>query len=221
MDQYYVYLHKKPSGEVFYVGKGRGNRFIKTGNRNKCWKRIVNKYGYVPEVIMDGLTEEESYAKEIEWIKHYKNIGQCDANFTDGGDGVRVKNRWWGNKISMSLSGIKRPSGAKSKSYKDVVSKKQLIRYYVDLKMSSIDIGRKIGISYTTVIERLRYFDIPVRRCGKDRIKIKCSDDGMVFDSISSAAKHYNLFRENIRKVLNGKYKHTGGRKFEYVSNDM
>ncbi len=51
-------------------------------------------------------------------------------------------------------------------------------------------------------------------------VKIMCVTDGKEFASINDAAKHYNVFRENIRKVLHGKYKHTGGRLFKYVSDD-
>jgi hypothetical protein len=194
-----------------------GDRFIKTGNRSEYWKRIVKKYGYVSEIIISGLTEEESYKKETEYICHYKSMGECGANFTDGGDGVRVQKRWWGNKISMATKGIKRPSGIKSKSYKNVLSKSQLMDYYINLKMSSTKIAEIVGVSYTTVIERLRQFNIPVRTCGKAKIKIKCTNDGKIFESINCAAEHYNVFRENIRKVLHGKYRQTGGKKFEYI----
>ena len=36
---------------------------------------------------MDNLTEEQAFAKEIEFIKLYKSLGYCETNLTDGGDG--------------------------------------------------------------------------------------------------------------------------------------
>ena len=44
---FYTYIHtKNTTGEVFYVGKGKQDRFICTHNRNKFWHNIVNKHGY-------------------------------------------------------------------------------------------------------------------------------------------------------------------------------
>jgi hypothetical protein len=220
MNDYYVYAHKKPDGHIFYVGKGSGIRQYQTGNRNVYWKRIVKKHGYTPMILEKNLTEKEAYDKEIIWIKHYKETGQCDANFTNGGDGVRVNKRWWNEKISKALSGIKRPEGRENKSFKDNITKEELILLYIDKGMSSVEIGKIKNLSPTTILIRVREYGLIPNSIGKKRIRIKCSTDGREFQSISDAAKYYNLFRENIRKVLHGKYKHTGGKAFEYVAND-
>lgn len=52
---------------------------------------------------------------------------------------------------------------------------------------------------------------------GRPKRKIKCLNDGIVYDSIKEASQALNLYKQNINKVLKGKYKHTGGYKFEYV----
>jgi hypothetical protein len=220
MNDYYVYAHRKADGHIFYVGKGRGLRIIQTGNRNLYWKRIARKHGYNPMFLEQNLTETEAYGKEVIWIKHYKKTGQCDANFTNGGDGIRVNKRWWNAAISKALKGRPAKKGRESKSFKDTISKRELTDLYVNKRFSSVEIAKQCGVSYTTVISRLREHGLPVRKCGRDSVKIRCLTDNREFMSISDAAKHYNLFRENIRKVLNGKYKHTGGKVFEYVSND-
>jgi group I intron endonuclease len=41
-------------------------------------------------------------------------------------------------------------------------------------------------------------------------IKIKCTTTGEIFDSLSAAAKHYNIAQSNISKVLKGKRQSTG-----------
>jgi hypothetical protein len=171
-------------------------------------------------ILEQNLTETESYEKEIIWIKHYKDTGQCDANFTDGGDGVRVEKRWWNDAISKALRGIPRPKGKENKSFKDNISKEEIVEMYVNKGMASTEIGVKCGLSYTTVISRLRDYGIDVRANGKKSLPIRCTTDGKEFSSVNGAAKYYNLYRENIRKVLNGKYRHTGGKIFEYVTDN-
>ena len=217
MEDYYVYAHVTPDEEVFYIGKGGGIRQFQTGNRSAFWRRIKNKYGYTSKLLEEGLTESEAYIKEMEYIASYKNCGQCKANFTLGGDGVRVEKRWWNDSISKSLMGRKRAKGMENKSYKNFLSKGQLYDLYVKKGKSSVSIGEKCGISYTTVIARLREYGIEIRKPGKAKVKIKCLTDGKEFSSISEAASFYNIFRENIRKVLHGKYKYTGGKSFAYV----
>jgi hypothetical protein len=220
MNDYYVYAHSIPDGRVFYVGKGRGIRQHQTGNRNEYWKRITKKYGYISMLLEENLTEQDSYDKEIVWIKHYKETGQCDANFTNGGDGVRVEKRWWNEAISKALKGKSCPIGRENKSFKDNVSKEDIIKMYDVDGLSSVAIGERTGLSYTTVLKRVREYGLEPRRCGKQNVKIVCVTDGREFASINDAAKYYNVFRENIRKVLHGKYKHTGGKSFRYVTND-
>jgi hypothetical protein len=220
MNNYYVYAHQKPDGSIFYVGKGRGIRQHQTGNRNEYWKRIVNKHGYKSIILEGNLTEQEAYSREIAWIKHYKGIGQCDANFTDGGDGVRVAKRWWNEAISNALKGKRGASGRENKSFKDKITKDELMKMYIEEGLSSVIIGKMTGLSYTTILSRAREYGLSPRPCGKPSRKIICVTDGKEFASINGAAKHYNLFRENIRKVLHGKYKHTGGKQFKYVTDN-
>lgn len=55
---------------------------------------------------------------------------------------------------------------------------------------------------------------------GKYRIKnIKCSN-GIIYNSISDAAKELKLKTTNICKVLKNTRNHTGGYKFEYINKD-
>ena len=83
--KYYVYVHKKPDGEVFYVGKGCANRYLSNRHRSEYWRRIVAKYGFVAEIVHGGLTEDEAFSMEVLLIEHYGRDALC--NLTDGGDG--------------------------------------------------------------------------------------------------------------------------------------
>jgi hypothetical protein len=220
MNKYYIYAHiRKDTNTIFYIGKGSKNRAYFKSNRSLFWKRIVEKCGYEVIFLLKDLSEEEAYKAEITFIMAEKLKGNCEANFTNGGDGVRVSHRWWNNKISESLKGKKTPKGNLSKSYKDFATKEELIELYVNKKLPSTEIQKLYNVSYTTVCFRLKEFGITLRKCGKESSKIKCTTDNIIFNSINDAAKHYGLYRENIRKVLNGKYNHTGNKVFVKLNN--
>lgn len=216
MNKYYVYAHSNDKFGVFYVGKGSGKRLFTTGNRSEFWKRIVKKYGYVAQIIEETETEEQAFEREVFWIDYYKKQKQCVANFTNGGDGVRVSHRWWNNKISKALSGVKRGSGLMSKSFVNFADRETLYRLYIAESKSTIEIGKLFGISATTVYERLKFYQIEPRKVGSHRRAVVCVTTNQEFNSVKEAAQTLGVYRENINKVLNGKYKSTGGYFFKY-----
>jgi hypothetical protein len=89
---FYVYHHiNKLTDEVFYVGKGKGNRAYSKRSRSEMWHNIVNKYDYDVLIVESNLTDEESCNREIYWIVKIgrRNLGLGPlVNFTDGGDGI-------------------------------------------------------------------------------------------------------------------------------------
>lgn len=70
--EFYVYIHRKPNGEVFYVGKGKGRRAWSKANRNAHWKHVIEKYhDYSVQIVDNCLTEQAAFELEqflIEWI---------------------------------------------------------------------------------------------------------------------------------------------------------
>jgi hypothetical protein len=217
--KYYIYAHiRNDTNNIFYIGKGCGKRAYIKSNRSLYWKRIVEKYNYRVEFLLENLTEEEAYKFEIYYIDIEKNKGNCEANFTSGGDGVKVEKRWWNDKISKALKGKICPKGIENKSYKEFCNKEELYDLYINQKKSSVEISKIFNVSYTTVTFRLKEFNIEKRKCGRISKKIICINDNKIFNSLSEAAIFYNLHRENISKVLKGIYKHTGNKKFEYLN---
>lgn len=92
---YYVYMwYFKSSNEVFYIGKGTRSRYLETNYRNDYFKSIINKYSddVAVKKIIENLTNEESCILERILIKKYKDIGQCKANFHEGGLGGNTGN---------------------------------------------------------------------------------------------------------------------------------
>lgn len=70
--EFYIYLYwRLDTNEVFYVGKGKGDRWkvLSKSRRNKHFINIINKYPVVVEIIKDNLTENEAFYWEEEIIK--------------------------------------------------------------------------------------------------------------------------------------------------------
>lgn len=108
---YYVYIDKKPCGEVFYVGKGNARR-IKQEKRNRHHSFVIKKYSdWTREIVFVG-SENDCLQKEIELVNLYgrKDLGLGTlVNLCDGGQGAlkyirtekeinRLSKRWTGNK---------------------------------------------------------------------------------------------------------------------------
>jgi hypothetical protein len=122
---FYVYLHlTEDTNEVFYVGKGKGNRAYKLSGRNKFWHSVVNKHGFVVKIVEDNLSEDQSVLLERKLISEYgrRDLGQGTlVNLTDGGEGQSGK--IYSDKERLVLS-------EKAKSYYEIpehIEKRKLI----------------------------------------------------------------------------------------------
>ena len=85
----FAYVHCKPDGIPFYVGKGKLRRVNYLGERNAYHQAIVNKYGKNNILIGKLECSSDMVAFELEkgLIKCLKNSQVKLANFTDGGEG--------------------------------------------------------------------------------------------------------------------------------------
>ena len=97
MSKYGAYLHCKPDGTPFYVGKGTRKRMgdFYTG-RNKHHKHITKKYGNanILKGFMECSNEETALELEIGLIKCLRRMGRELANYTDGGDNGAKGYKW-------------------------------------------------------------------------------------------------------------------------------
>lgn len=89
--KYYVYeWYIKDTGEVFYVGKGCGDRYKVISKRNKFFLDMYNTHDCGVRFLDTDLTEEEAYELEHYWVMFYRhNLPYRLTNQTDGGDGTR------------------------------------------------------------------------------------------------------------------------------------
>ena len=91
---YYVYLHRAlEGGEVFYVGKGCGNRAWERTGRNYYWEEKVLSLGgrWEAVIVKDDLSELEAFDLEARLIKEYggpSSTGGKLANYLPGGENV-------------------------------------------------------------------------------------------------------------------------------------
>jgi hypothetical protein len=112
---YYVYLHTRADGVVFYVGKGRGKRSTSTKNRNPHWAYVVAKHGgFEATIVASGLTEKDAIEKEAELIASHRKFGFL-TNILDRGDIAPSSHPDVAKKISLTLTGIKRSEETKAK----------------------------------------------------------------------------------------------------------
>ena len=139
---YYVYIYwRLDTNEVFYVGKGHGDRWKRLDKRNKHFKNIINKYPTMCEIVKENLTENKAFYWEEEIIRilvfeygysidisnnRSREKGYHLANMTWGGDGTSGMNPWdmvnenrreeWKIKISEATKGKNHPMYGKHHS---------------------------------------------------------------------------------------------------------
>lgn len=204
MSEYYVYIHKKPTtGEIFYVGKGSGNRAYNRRNRTSWWKRLVAKHGFDVEIVASGLQEWYAFELEVELIAKYgrrdTNEGSL-INRTDGGDGCSgiIFTEEVRKKISDSLIGNARTLGKKfTEEHRR--------------KMSEAHRGKTFTAQHVAnMVEVNRHKMIPVIR-----------NDGIVYESLHAAAKDTGTHPSNISACCKGRIKQTGGYSWKFVDNNV
>jgi hypothetical protein len=86
--KFYTYVHRRAdSGEVFYIGKGSGQRSHSPHKRSTHWTSIVAKHGFTVQIVSRHERESDAFKHEKVLIALHR-AAQCRlANQTDGGEG--------------------------------------------------------------------------------------------------------------------------------------
>lgn len=85
--KYYVYAwYIKDTNEVFYIGKGTGNRYRIRKRENSYFMKMLNSHDCGVRIIKDNMTEEEAFKHEKEMIAYYRKISCRMTNVLDGGE---------------------------------------------------------------------------------------------------------------------------------------
>lgn len=147
-----VYVHKKPNGDIFYVGIGNSKRPYYKFRKNKHWSSVVKKYpNYIIEILHENIDWKEACEIEIDLISKYKRKidGGILCNITLGGDGSKgLKHSEKTKEILRNLStGNKNCVGYKhteeTKRNMSLAHIGHKIKEETKLKMSIVGKGRK------------------------------------------------------------------------------
>lgn len=204
---FYVYQHlRADTGEVFYVGKGKGKRLTSRG-RNEYWKRIVEKHGLIVEVIAEKLTEIEAFELEVSTIRSHKESGLKLANMTDGGEGTvgRVVTEQSRVNYRQSRLGEKNPMHGKSHGHEI----KEKIRQASIVNHAKPDVKAKIKKALTGLVrteefkEKIRQARIGTKRSDETKAKQSALKRGK--PSKRLGAKLSDETKEKIRQANLGK----------------
>lgn len=200
--KYYVYeWFIKDTLEVFYVGKGSGNRIRHLSNRSAEFKSVLAKYDCDARILYDNLDEEEAYEKEREVIAWYQsNTSYSLLNKTNGGQKGFIHRPETLEKISVASK-----SKWENKEWKERIIRNRhspTSTYQSEgfkRKISSLVRGENnpnYGHRWTNEMkERLRKKRIGMYAGAKNpkAKKIRCVETGEVFDCIKQAQEKYGV----------------------------
>lgn len=196
---FYTYLHCRPNGDPFYVGKGRGKRCFNFSRRNPHHKNIVAKYGAenIGVFVFECASERQAFDDEIHQIKQLRAEGFVLANITDGGDGVSGLSKKISDKQKALLS-------------KKMMGNKNALGYrHTPESLMKLSEAQRNRADYQCIAEKLRLIN---------QKKILCIDTGETFESASVAASLYGLKHKScVSKCCRGVRKSAGGHAFRYI----
>lgn len=114
MDDFYVYLYwRLDTNEVFYVGKGRGDRWRRLNKRNEHFKRIADKCNIMCEILFENLNEEVAHGIECYLINElvFEYGYSIDiANNRSKEFGYHLTNSTWGGEGNAGINPFERMS---------------------------------------------------------------------------------------------------------------
>lgn len=208
-NNWYVYRHLKPNGEVFYIGIGNQNKFKRAydsskSRRSQYWINKVKKYpNYEVQILTTKLSKE--VASEIEttlilWYGREDLSKGTLVNLTDGGDGMENYKHTDSYKKNLS----KRVSGENNPMYG---KKKELHHLYgvpcTEEKKKKISESNKGKVVKEETKELWRKHR---KGGGNSRAKLViCLETGIFYDCAKDAAKALGLNEDSIYSWLNNK----------------
>ena len=152
--RFYVYCHlRADTGEVFYIGKGKGRRAYsdKPYHRSQWWCRTVEKAGgFTVRFLHEGLSEERAFALEVEEIARHREGGASLVNLTNGGDGTAglVRSPEWCAMMSAVHKGKVLSEETKRKISESVRNSGYVITEEARRKISETHKGQKRSLGY-------------------------------------------------------------------------
>jgi group I intron endonuclease len=186
----------------------------------KALFRAIHKYGaenFVISILCRCDSVEELNKKEKQYIEELNSITPNGYNLRTGGFNSLMSED---SKKKMSLSHL----GERNFNFGKPKSEE------IKNKISAANIGKKRSQSFKD--SRSQYmrlnnpqFNMSVEKIERlnayndiKKVKIICIETGIIYGSISEAAKELSISKGNISRVLSGKYKQTNGFSFKEIS---
>ena len=137
---FYVYeWYNVNTEEIFYVGKGCGNRYKQVSKRNRVFKNYYENNECAVRIIKYFELEEEAFNFEKERIFQLKKEGYCSCNLDNGGTG--------------GVNFIWTPEMREYKSlYNPMKSKEQRERMSKNNPMHNKEIAKKVGLKNSKIV---------------------------------------------------------------------
>lgn len=182
-----VYIHSKPNGDPFYIGKGRINRAkeFSVSRRNAHYNNIVSKYGRENIVIkiIPCTNEKEAFELEKVHIIIARMGGYDLANYTDGGEGASGRKSNDAQLAALAKGRLKGKKGKKGdrpefKAYRETEAFKDHLKRLAVIGAKHLHKERNIncgecGIEFTTHSAQTRccsrLCEQRFRRAGKNK----------------------------------------------------
>lgn len=228
---YYIYLTTNLVNGKKYIGQHYGSvddRYLGSG---VLLTKAVEKYGRenFEKEVLEICTKEELDEKEKYWIKKYNALESEDFyNLSEGGqkgDGWRAAQRYF----------EKHPEEAKELYRKSGERLKQWMKDHPEVRERQVQ--TMLEASHKWMREHPEFVEEHMKKVNKAKEewqkahpeehqaqvdawrkagsiansrKVRCRTTGKEFESVSAAARYYNVSQPNITKVLNGQRKHCG-----------
>lgn len=220
---YTVYMHKFPNGKV-YVGITKNSVYTRWANgkgynHNKRMTNAIKKYSWeniIHIIIAENLTKEEACKLEVEKIKEFDSTNEENGyNYSTGGQsgaaGVRQSQETVRKRIQNTNGGVNPFLGKKHTEE----AKKKMSAACKGRKRSEED-KRKISQKMKGV-KKTEETKLRMKKAQeKNRKKVICLTTGVIYDSISDAAKAIGASSSNVTCACNGTYKTTHKMEFRF-----
>ena len=195
--KFYVYRYSiEDTGEVIYIGKGSGDRYKNTTDRNKFFISMYKTHKCKVQILWNYMTEEEAFALEKTLIAYYRLYTNCRlTNVCNGGEGATGYH--WSEEDKRKMS--ERNTGAANGNYGH--------KWTDEMKEA---LSQKHKNSKRYVGER-----------NPNSKMVRCIETGEIFLTMSDAAKKYGLkYPSSIWHAMESPTRVAAGLHWEFYSDD-
>lgn len=215
----YTYIHCKPDGTPFYVGKGKLCRAysLQPRHRNNYHGKTVSKYGKENILIsvMECSKEQIAFDLEIGLIKCFKRMGLKLTNMTNGGEGTSGVIRSLKSRQQMSIRMKGRKASESAKHNMSIAQSKRKHPEEVKIKIGLSGKGRK-----NTHETLLKMSKSQIGHVGFNCKKIKgihVEHGTMFWESGHHADRYFGVALSTVGKALRKRNSYNGW-KLEFVT---